>query len=542
MTTHPPAPQLTPPPARWPWQRSLQYRIIFAYGAVILVVLTIFTVWIGQVVYQANLSSAEHDLEVTAFLASNVLEDPLSGYTSEFDQFKKWEEDREQGEDGHSDDEEGESATSAPPPPVTTTRQQQAIVLPRLQQVATVYAGDAGARVTILDTQGNVLADSHHLAMDVVNQGKQIEFQTALAGAERSEIRPDDFTGAPTIFAAAPVQQGDQILGVVQISKPVDEATADARRILFSLAGASLIALAVSTLLAVWIGRRLVRPVRELEAAAIAVAQGDLTQTVTANSSDELGALARAFNRMVDEVRSLLAQQRIFVANASHELRTPLTNIKLRSEAVRTLGNEDPALSARYLAEIDSEADRLTRLANDLLDLAQLEEHAGQQQQPAAAVDVTPVLLAAAEVMQLQATQAAITLAVDVSPNLPCLHVNADHVEEIIVNLLDNAIKYTPANGQVKLTTRVANAQLEICVEDNGPGIPPEDLPHIFDRFYRVDKVRSRRKGIQNTVGSGAGLGLSIVRQLVEQNGGQIRVELAPVQGAVFVVSFPAMA
>jgi signal transduction histidine kinase len=142
----------------------------------------------------------------------------------------------------------------------------------------------------------------------------------------------------------------------------------------------------------------------------------------------------------------------------------------------------------------------------------------------------------------LQAQLAEIALVVDVPSQLPLLRVHADHVEEVVVNLLDNALKYTPAHGTVKLTARVTGAKMNIYVEDDGPGIPAEDLPYIFDRFYRVDKVRSRRRGSQNAVGSGAGLGLSIVRQLVEQNGGQIGVEPAPEQGTIFVVSFPAVA
>jgi two-component system OmpR family sensor kinase len=531
------------PAARWPWQRSLQYRIIFAYGAVIILTLSILSVWIAQIVYRSTLDSAQHDLEVTAFLASNVLEDPLSGFTAEFDQYKQWEEsqdgvdDTTSGEGGGDEGQTGSDSATV----LTNAARAQSIALPRLQQVATIYASDAAARVTILDTSGNVLADSVHLAAGVPSQAQAPEFKSALAGAARSDVRPDEFSAQSTLYAAAPIQQGDRVLGVVQISKTMSEVTAGVRQVLISLGVASLIALAIASLLAIWIGQRLVRPVRELEDAAIAVAQGDFTQTVAVESSDELGALAGAFNHMVGEVRSMLDQQRIFVANASHELRTPLTNIKLRSEALRAMGAEDAELTNRYLAELDSEADRLTRLANDLLDLAILEE-ASIDHLPAAPVDIAPYLLKAAEVMQMQAEQANLTLGVDVPPSLPLLRVHPDHVEGVVVNLLDNAIKYTPAGGAVRLTANITERKIAIRVQDDGLGIPSEDLPHIFDRFYRVDRVRSRRKGAENATSSGAGLGLSIVKELVQLNGGQITVESTPDSGTLFVISFPKMA
>ena len=229
------------------------------------------------------------------------------------------------------------------------------------------------------NASGHVLADSHHPATAVANQGQQVEVLAALAGVEKHAVRPDPFTGAPALFAAAPIQQGNQVLGIAQISRPMAAVTASTSTLLVSLAGAAVLALLLATGLAIWIGRRLVQPIRSLERAALAAARGDLTHTVPVTSADEIGALAAAFNYMVGEVRSLLEQQRAFVANASHELRTPLTNIKLRSEALRSLGDTNPALTARYVAEIDSEADRLARLANDLLNLAQIEEAARRQ-------------------------------------------------------------------------------------------------------------------------------------------------------------------
>ena len=531
--------------AFWPWQNSLQYRILFAYGAVFVATLILLVIWIGDAVYRADLEAGEHELEVTAVLAANALEDPLSGYIAEFEKH----EDEERAEQGRLDGDREEAGEQNPAADAASGLAAAVAggatsrpLFPRLQQVADRYASNASTRVSIYGTSGDALADSHFDPFTIPNQAEQPELRAALLSNVGSAIRSIGGDSIPTIFAAAPIRQADRLLGFVQVSKPVSAVTADARMVLLRLALAALMALAIATLLAVWIGQRLVQPLRRLEEAAFAVAEGDLSQTVPVTSNDEVGALGRAFNYMVAQVRTMLDQQRAFVANASHELRTPLTNIKLRSEALRTLGATEPLLEARYLAEIESEADRLTRLADDLLDLTRLEEGAWYQAREP--IDVQPVLQEVTEIMQLRAEQAGLTLETGLDASLPKLRVSADDLETVTINLLDNAVKYTPRGGTVQLRAAAGDGGVEIRVEDNGPGIPSEDVPHIFDRFYRVDKARSRRKsaGGDASSGSGAGLGLAIVRRLVELNGGQIRVEPAPGRGTVFVVSFPAVA
>ena len=544
-------------PDRWPWQRSLQARMIIAFGGAFLIILALLTFWLGRTVYNTYLDAAEHDLEVAAFLASNALEDPLSGYASEFAQYQQWEAEREHAavapsddtrdDDKKKEDDEDDDAERATPPPTPTPptptplpAPTPEIVLPRLQGVADLYARDANARVTILDKNGHPVADSQYDIAHITPQGAQMEVVMALRGEELSDIRADAFTGALTLFAAAPIQQGSEMLGVVQLSQPMQVVAERARNLVLTIILAGVLAVLASTVLAVWISRQLVRPVLRLEQAALAAAQGDLSQQVPVQTSDELGALAQAFNHMVGAVRTMLEQQRAFVAHASHELRTPLTNIKLRIEAVRVLGDEAPDISERYLAEIESEANRLARLANVLLDLAHLESRPAPP--PDKRVDLAPMLHNTAAIMQLRAQFAGITMTAAVPATLPPVKVHPEQVEEAVLNLLDNAIKYTPAGGRVALTAAATPDRLIVNVSDTGAGIPSDDLPHIFDRFYRVDKARSRTRGGQSGMGSGAGLGLAIVKQLVEQNQGSITVESAPDQGANFSVSFPLMA
>ncbi len=528
MAEHVPENGWTLPPARWPWQRSLQRRILFTYGAVFLIILALLMAVVGRVVYRAAVDEVQRTLEVEAFLVANALEDPRSGYAAEFEAFGQWE--AEHGDD-HDD-----NAGAVPPGQSLAAHPTQ-----RLQELAALFAGDSGSRVAILDPQGTVVADSVSPFYSVPNQLKQPEVQDALNGAEpspsASKVRIDSQSGHRALFAAAPIQLADRVLGIVQISRPVSAVVATIRPLLVSLAVAGLLALVVATLLGIGLSRRLASPVHRLEEAALAMAGGDLQQHVPVETPDELGELAIAFNVMAREVRESFAQQRAFVANASHELRTPLTNIKLRSEALLGGAADDARVRDRYLLEIDREADRLGRLASALLDLSRLDEAGPGQQAVAAPVDIRPLLRSVVEAIAPRASQAGLSLVADIPDTLPGVRVRPEDLEAIVVNLLDNALKYTPTGGKVRLAAQANGSHCQISVADSGPGIPTEDLPHIFERFYRVDKARSRQSGPSAaTAGSGAGLGLSIAQALVEENGGTIEVESVVGQGTTFTV------
>ncbi len=532
-------PPFTLKQARWPWQRSLQQRIVLTYGTIFFAVLALLMVWVSRIVYTVQLSDAEHNLELQAFLAANTLEDPLSGYNVEFEEFARWEsdeddprEDREHSEDredGHGEGDERPVNLPTGPGTVTPT-------LDRLQQLARIYAADTRSRVTILDATGNPVVDSQLVATSLANQFDQREVQTALHNEGMHDVRIDPVTGARTLFVAAPIEQGNVLLGFVRLARPLDTITAGIWALLLQLFGWGVLALGIATALGYWIARRIVRPVRELEEASLAIAAGDFTQRVSVESGDEIGALGGAFNHMAQQVAHMMTQQRLFVANASHELRTPLTNIKLRSEALLG-GIDDPDLWQRYLREIDGEADRLGRLAATLLDLSRLDtstvaNHTGD------AVDLLPVLQSVVATQGLRIEQRGLSFKVDLPQSLPAVHVWPDQAESILVNLLDNAVKYTDPGGSVTLAAAVENGMVCVRVEDTGSGVPAEDLPHIFERFYRVDKARSRRTSAERMQSSGAGLGLSIVKTLVEQNGAKIEVSSIPGQGTKFVVLF----
>ena len=537
MTTNAAAP-VAAAAARWPWQRSLQTRILLTYGAIFVGVLVLLLLVIGRFVYQAQADGAERTLEIEAFLAANALQDPLSGYSAEFEAFARRESEHESRLPGPSAtalpyDDEGRSLQPTRTVPAALASEQ---VAGRLQQVATGYAANTGARVTILDSRGNPIADSAYALAQLSSQWGQPEVQAALRGQAQQDIRLDPLSGVTTLYVATPIRQGERILGLVQFGRPMQAVTALAWALLLRLAAVGLLALLIATALALGFTRRLVRPVALLEGAALAVADGDLEQRVPVTTADELGALARAFNVMVASVRDILKQQQLFVANASHELRTPITNIKLRSEALLDAPQMDLSTARRYVAEIDREADRLGRLTGVLLDLSSLTD--GALRVPAELTDITPAVHAVVEVMQLRARQAGLTVTADVPEQLPRLRVWPEQLEAILYNLLDNAVKYTPAPGEIRLAAYAEDERCRLRVADTGQGIAPEDLPHIFERFYRADKARSRSvPGLG--VGSGAGLGLSIVEALVAQNGGRIRVESVVGHGTAFEIEFP---
>lgn len=214
-----------------------------------------------------------------------------------------------------------------------------------------------------------------------------------------------------------------------------------------------------------------------------------------------------------------------FVANVSHELRTPLTAIKGFAETLRDGALHDSEKGPRYLATIEKHADQLTNLVNDLLELSHLESH--PELPRLMSVNIGSTVQKAADLLRLMAQKKEQTLTVEIDPRLRPIAGNPDYLERAVANLLDNAIKYTPAGGKIMVSAKADADHAVVEVADNGLGIPQSDLPRIFERFYRVDRSRSREMG-------GTGLGLSIVKHIVQVHRGSIEVSSTPGQGSSF--------
>ena len=289
--------------------------------------------------------------------------------------------------------------------------------------------------------------------------------------------------------------------------------------------GAVLLSLVVGVVLA----RALSRPIQELTAATRAVAEGNLSQKVEVRSHDELGQLAASFNLMSERLARAQNLRRQMTADIAHELRTPLSVIQGNVEAM--LDGVLPA-SPEELESIHQETILLNRLISDLRTLSLAE--AGQLALDKQPLDLGEVVTRVAEKYRLRTEEQNVTLSVQVAPNLPQVSADAGRIEQALVNLTENALRYgaSDAGGRVTLGARAVADGVEAWVSDTGPGIAPEDLPHVFERFWRSEKSRNRQTG-------GSGIGLALVKQLIEAHGGRVSVESTPGHGATFCVMLP---
>jgi signal transduction histidine kinase len=294
-----------------------------------------------------------------------------------------------------------------------------------------------------------------------------------------------------------------------------------------SLLLAGLLAGVTALLVTLALSRRILGPVEALTSAVRRMAGGDMGQRVRVQSKDEIGELARAFNAMADGLARAEQLRRNMVNDIAHELRTPLTNLRCQIEAVQD-GLAAP--TPEVMASLHEEAMLLNRLVGDLQELALAE--AGQLRLARGPVRVWDVVSQAAGAFESQAAEKAITLRREVPRGLPAIYADPERVGQMLRNLLANAIAHTPRGGSVCIGARAAGGQVEIVVTDTGAGIGPEHLPNLFERFYRVDGSRARATG-------GAGLGLAIVRQLAQAQGGSVRVESEVGRGTSFFVALP---
>ncbi len=278
-----------------------------------------------------------------------------------------------------------------------------------------------------------------------------------------------------------------------------------------------------------WLASRAIAPIDEISATATRIAGGDLSQRISSAETDnELGRLATVLNSTFARLEAAFAQQARFTADASHELRTPLAIILSQTQGAlardRTSAEYREALQACQRA-----AQRMRNLAESLLTLARLD--AGQEPLERKTLNLADVARGCVELVRPLAAERTIEIQCDL-PSVPCLG-DADRLGQVAMNLLANAIQFNHERGTVRIAARTENGSVALSVTDTGPGIPAEDVPHIFERFYRVDKSRSRAQGR-------TGLGLSISKAIVEAHGGSIEVSSVPGAGSTFTVKLPA--
>ena len=335
------------------------------------------------------------------------------------------------------------------------------------------------------------------------------------------------------VFLIVPVEAHGRLAGYMLLGRPADP-TGQLPRLAATLALASLAVLAGVAGVGYWLAGRILHPVKVITRTARQISDTDLSQRLNLNTTDELGELANTFDDMLGRLQAAFERQRQFTTDASHELRTPLTIIGL--ETGRILGgHRTPEEYEQVLQTIQNENDHMTTLVNDLLALARMES--GQTRMNHEEVDLSDVDLEVVERLAPLAAAKGVRLEAGKLPEAPVWG-DRSHLVQMVSNLVSNAIKYAPAeNGNVKVESGVSDQEVWVRVEDNGPGIAPEDRPQIFERFYRADKSRSR-SGDQNDPG-GSGLGLAIVRWIAQAHGGNATLESEPGHGSVFTVTLP---
>jgi two-component system phosphate regulon sensor histidine kinase PhoR len=493
-------------------------------------------------------------------------------------------------------------------------------------------------RVTIIATDGSVLADSEQNIQSMENHSHRPEVIEALQGKTGKSIRFSSTANRDMLYVAVPIEKDGKISGVIRTSLFLSDIDNLLTKLNYHVAGISLGIVFIALLAAFLISRSVVRPIRHLTLAATKVASGDFSARVFLNTKDELRGLADSFNRMNEEMgrmfselgqqkeelkiiidslqegllvldkegriirsnesfRKIIGNQAVegklyweimrnprlaelfknaggrrekfveeltlgdrvfmcsgapleggegivsifyditeiknvekikkdFVSNVSHELRTPLTSIKGYAE---TLRNEvDTVPGKKYLETIERNTDRLINIVNDLLLLSDLEEKAVLELKD---IDLRGFLENVIGIFDKRLKEKQLSLVIDVNENLPSIKADLFKLEQMLVNLLDNAVKYTD-RGEITVSLDVHEKRVRIQVKDTGIGIPKDDIPHVFERFYVVDKSRSRKSG-------GTGLGLSIVKHIVLLHNGTINIESALGKGTSVTVTLP---
>ncbi len=294
------------------------------------------------------------------------------------------------------------------------------------------------------------------------------------------------------------------------------------------LAVAALAALLTAAVVSGFVTRRIVSPIRRMMHASQRIAAGDYHERVEHMGEDELGALAQAFNRMAQTLERTEQRRMELIGDVAHELRTPLSSIRAIME-----GLVDGVLPAEpaTLLEVQREVSRLQKLVHDLEELSRAE--ADQIQIHARAAAPADLVEAAVQRLEPQFADRGIELRVELPQGLPAVLADPERVVQVLLNLMGNGLQYTPSGGRVTVTARAAPREVTFTVRDTGQGIPAEHLPHIFERFYRVDRSRSR-------AGGGSGIGLTIAKHLVEAHGGRIQAESdGPGRGTALSFTLP---
>lgn len=418
----------------------------------------------------------------------------------------------------------------------------------RLERLMALASSISSSRVLAVDNEGTVIADSKEGQSSLLGRKIPVNLISRTLKYGRREVFDFPTLGKDAVGVSVPwVNTSGRNLGAIILVKPLHTTSRQATRdALAFTARAGLVACIAGAIVAWIIASNITGPLSEISKAACAIAEGRFDQEIQIRADDELGEVASAINTMSrrisdlvgklvreqENLKNLMEQRSTLMSDISHDLRTPVTSIRGFVEALEDGLIKDPEEQAKVLRIIRSETERLSRLVDDLFFYARLET--GDIPVDLSHLDLASVAVSAAEKMLPIALQKNVRLEQKVlQPHIP-INGSEEKLTRVILNLLDNAIKFSPNGGTVRITAGIEGSQAFLRVEDEGPGIDPEDLPHIFDRFYRGKKAKTKGR-------SGAGLGLAIAKVIIEKHNGSIEARNCESGGAVLEFRLPAV-
>lgn len=388
-------------------------------------------------------------------------------------------------------------------------------------RVARRYTDETGARVVVADQAGRSVLDTSSGRPIGRDFSTRPEIAAALRGEIVSGTRSSRTLGASLLYVAVPVASGGNVHGAVRVTYPTSTLDSRVRRYWLLLAAIAGVVLVAAAAIGLRFARTLARPLARLEAAAAAAGSGDLTVRAPLEGPPEVRELAARFNEMVSRLDLLLRSQQEFVADASHQLRTPLTALRLRLENLERAVEGDEAGDVQgALAEVR----RLSGIVDGLLALARADAAAPSP----ARLELQPLVGRRLEAWTDAAREAAVALEAAVPAGVAAL-ASRDSLEQVLDNLLSNALRHSPPGGRVRIVAQARSGWVELHVLDEGPGMTPEQRARALDRFWRGAGA-----------GGGSGLGLPIAQRLVATDGGELELREAPSGGLDAVVRLPA--
>ncbi len=378
-------------------------------------------------------------------------------------------------------------------------------------------------RVSVLGHNGNLMTRE--------------ELSRVMSGATVVYRGPSQIINTDVLSVAVPVKSRGAVTGSVIISAPLisyENRLADYQRMILNIGIGGIV---LATLLSLLLSRSLSRPLIQMNTVARGLAAGDFSHKVEVKTEDEVGVLAHSLNSLSEQLQEKIrALERLdntrkdFVASISHELRTPLTVMQGYAEALQDNLAETEEERQEHIYYIIDEIQRLRRLVAELLDLRRIES--GQDRIELQRLDPLPVLMKSMDKMKVLADEKVVCLTSSISGAIPSVRSNPDRLEQVMINLLENAVRHTRRGGTVNTVALTEGNYIAVSVTDSGTGIPEKELDLIWEKFYKIDKARTR-------TGGGTGLGLAIVKRIVENMGGTVSVSSIENTGTTFTFTLP---